>query len=222
MAARTIAIGDIHGCATALQQLVQEIQPQPEDLIVPLGDFVDRGPDSRQVLDQLIELDRQCQLVPLLGNHEIMMLQALANLESLSFWLQCGGMATVESYGGGMDIPESHIAFIQRCCRYVEIQDYLFVHANYDPELPLDQQPDRLLFWEHVIRNAPAPHRSGKTAIVGHTPQTTGEVLDLGHLICIDTYCIGDGWLTALEVNSRQLWQVSKQGEVRSQDVQRT
>jgi len=213
---RIIAIGDIHGCAAALETLIERIQPTSDDLLIPLGDYIDRGDESPRVLDLMIELTVRCQLVPLLGNHEIMLLQALEDPGSLQFWLQCGGAATIESYGGGLEnIPEDHLAFMHGCCRYVETERHIFLHANYDAELPLEAQPEDRLFWEHVYYSPPAPHQSGKTVVVGHTPQPTGDILDLDHLICIDTYCVGDGWLTALEVESRTIWQANKFGEMR-------
>ena len=73
---RTIAIGDIHGCSIALEALIEAISPQPDDTIIPLGDYVDRGIDSKGVLDRLIELRDRCNLVPILGNHDQMMLHA--------------------------------------------------------------------------------------------------------------------------------------------------
>ena len=69
MTHRVIAIGDIHGCAAALRKLIEVIDPQPEDTLVPLGDCVDRGPESRQVIDELLKLREVCRLVPLLGNY---------------------------------------------------------------------------------------------------------------------------------------------------------
>ena len=72
----TIAIGDIHGCSAALDALLDAIRPRPEDTIVTLGDYINRGPDSRGVLDRLIDLGRRCRLVPLLGNHDQMLLEA--------------------------------------------------------------------------------------------------------------------------------------------------
>src|SRR5437588_178789 len=74
---RTIAIGDIHGCSLALDGLIEAIDPQPDDTVVALGDFINRGPDSPGVLDSLIALKARCNLVPLLGNHEEMLLSAL-------------------------------------------------------------------------------------------------------------------------------------------------
>jgi serine/threonine protein phosphatase 1 len=216
MSRRTIAIGDIHGCSTALSRLIEEIQPTEDDTIVTLGDYVDRGPDSRGVIDELLELIERCELVPLIGNHEQMLLDAIVSPDALEFWRDVGGAQTLASYGGSLDqIPPHHQVFFRGLHRHYETDQHFFVHANYDPELALDQQPDRLLFWEHIVHTLPARHRSGKTAIVGHTPQGTGEILDLGHVICIDTYCFGGGWLTALDVEHGDVWQVSREGELR-------
>src|SRR4051812_30312448 len=77
MAGRTIAIGDVHGCLRALAALLDAIGPDWEDTLVPLGDYIDRGPDSRGVLDQLLALAKRCRLVPLLGNHEEMLIAAV-------------------------------------------------------------------------------------------------------------------------------------------------
>ena len=80
---------------------------------------------------------------------------------------------------------------------------------------PLDEQPDYLLFWEHLFFNTPAPHENGKIAIVGHTSQKTAEIFDLGHVICLDTFCHGGGWLTALDVSTGKRWQADKDGRLR-------
>lgn len=219
MTGRTIAIGDIHGCAQALAALLDEIAPSSEDVVVPLGDYVDRGPDSRGVVALLIDLVQRCQVVPLLGNHEAMLIESHDSPDCLEFWLRCGGRETLASYGGSLaHIPPMHLAFFQGCRRFFETDSHFMVHANYDPLLPLDQQPDRLLLWEHVIYTLPPRHASGKTAIVGHTPQSSGEILDLPHLIGIDTYCVGGGWLTAYEINTGQTWQADRKGRMRSRE----
>ena len=111
---RTIAIGDIHGCSTALARLIERVAPQPDDVIVPLGDFVDRGIDSKGVIEQLIALANRCRLVPILGNHEEMMLGAREGWSDFRFWMNCGGLACLDSYGstGRIDlIPRSHFTF---------------------------------------------------------------------------------------------------------------
>jgi serine/threonine protein phosphatase 1 len=77
MPSQVIAIGDIHGCARALRTVIEAIQPQGNDTLIPLGDCIDRGPDSRQVIDELLRLRERCNLIPLLGNHEEMMLNVL-------------------------------------------------------------------------------------------------------------------------------------------------
>ena len=217
MVKRTIAIGDIHGCAKALAALIDAIDPTENDVIVPLGDYVDRGPDSPGVISQMIELVDRCQLFPLMGNHEIMMLDAIESEEVRDFWLGVGGSETLEAYGGSLDdLPLEHLVFLRGLNRFFETETHFFVHANYDAELSLEQQPDKLLLWEHVVHTLPARHRSGKTAVVGHTPQGSGEILDMDYLVCIDTYCVGGGWLTALDVETGQIWQADREGRLRT------
>lgn len=218
MPARTIAIGDIHGCSKALRSVIEAIQPASNDTLVMLGDYVDRGPDSRGVLELVLELESRCRLVPLLGNHELMLLDAVQNPNVLGPWLECGGQATVGSYDGRLgNIPPEHLEFIRRCKRYYEVATHFFVHANYAADVPLDEQPDYLLFWEHLHFHVPAPHENGKIAIVGHTSQKSGEVLDLEHVVCIDTFCHGGGWLTAMDIDSGQIWQADRHGRLLSQ-----
>ena len=214
---RPIAIGDIHGCSRALDALLDAIRPRPDDLIVPLGDYINRGPDSRGVLDRLIHLSKQCRLVPLLGNHEEMLLEARSGVHPTT-WIGMGGVATLDSYGPGRDIaliPVEHFAFLEACLASYETETHVFVHASYDADLPMANQPVRLLRWGSLRDGLPAPYVSGKTVIVGHTSQKGGEILDLGHLTCIDTYCHGGGWLTALDVNSGEVWQANQSGAVR-------
>ncbi len=214
---RLIAVGDIHGCATAFRSLLDAVALTSQDTLVLLGDYVDRGPQSREVLDFILQLGSACRLIPLLGNHEIMMLTAFQDHSQALDWLQCGGQATLDSYGGSpADVPPQHLAFLQSCVSFFETERFLFVHANYDPRLELQDQPEAHLYWLHLHLHRPAPHVSGKTAIVGHTPQKSGEVLDLGHLICLDTYCVGGGWLTAMDVESRTVWQADRQGRLRT------
>jgi serine/threonine protein phosphatase 1 len=214
---RTIAIGDIHGCFRALSSLLDAVAPAADDLLVVLGDYVDRGPESREVIDLLLELQRQCCLIVLTGNHELMMLRGLEDKAERHFWLKFGGGPTLDSYGGRLEsIPAAHLQFLRGGRDYYETETHLFVHANYQPETPLDQQSETILMWTHLDLRVPPPHVSGKTVIVGHTPQVDGEVLDLGHLICIDTFCCGGGWLTALEVQTREVWQTDREGRLRN------
>jgi serine/threonine protein phosphatase 1 len=227
MPERLIAIGDIHGCSAALEALLGAIKPGPGDTIVTLGDYVDRGPDSRGVIEKLVRLSAQTHLVSLLGNHDKMMLDAFENtsdaidrgrlLSETEEWLMCGGDATLASYGTNspQGIPPAHFDFLSACPKYYETERHIFIHANYAAELPLEEQPDYLLLWESLRRHLPGPHYSGKTVVVGHTSQKTGEILDLDYLKCIDTWCYGEGWLTALNVFSGKQWQADKGGSLR-------
>jgi calcineurin-like phosphoesterase family protein len=217
---RTIAIGDIHGCSQALEVVLRAIEPKPDDTIVALGDYIDRGTDSRGVVEQMLALAKQCRLVPLMGNHEIMLLDALNRGSYDSGWLLCGGKETLLSYGGGLEnIPPDHIDFFRSLVPYYETDTHFFVHANYQYDMPLADQPDYLLYWEHLHLSPPRPHDGGKRAIVGHTSQKNCEILDLGHVVCLDTFCHGGGWLTALEVDSGQVWQADRFGNLRGAGV---
>ncbi len=211
---RTIAIGDIHGCLRALEGLVAAIEPTESDRLIFLGDYVDRGPHSKGVIDLLLELRKRCQMVCLLGNHEVM-LRLVLNGPITQEWLQLGGSETLASYGGSLkNMPGAHVDFLFSLRPYYETESAVFVHANYDAELAMQDQPEELLYWEH-LGVLPGPHRSGKKVFVGHTPQISGEVGDFGYLKCLDTFCFGGGWLTAMEVDQGCLWQVSKTGKLR-------
>jgi serine/threonine protein phosphatase 1 len=217
MPQRTIAIGDVHGCNAALDALLQAIQPVADDCIVMLGDYIDRGPGSRQVVDRLLQLSSQCQLIPLMGNHELMLLSARQSASDLAMWLESGGRETLGSYAGSLEsIPEEHLRFLEACRWSYETDSHLFVHANYHADAALEDQTEFVLFWKHLPYGRPLPHYSGKIAVLGHTPQRSGQILDAGHFLCIDTFCVGGGWLTALDVNTRQVWQANRAGQLRS------
>jgi serine/threonine protein phosphatase 1 len=215
---RLFAISDIHGCLPALESLLTAISPQPEDTIVTLGDYIDRGPQSREVLERLMALREQCRLVPLLGNHDQMMLMVHGGRRDLfTDWLLFGGSATMKSYGieRPEDLPNSHIIFLQSCQLCFEADRHFFLHGNYQANVSLDKQPPNTVLWESLKARQPGPHQCGKKAIVGHTAQKNGEILDLGYLKCIDTCCYGEGWLTAMELPSGKVWQANKLGQMR-------
>jgi serine/threonine protein phosphatase 1 len=134
-------------------------------------------------------------------------------------WLQFGGIDTLDSYGFAGDmrvIPVEHREFLDGLVDYHEEEDCFFVHANYDPNIPLEDQPEDLLRWVKLSEFVPPPHRNGKKAICGHTHDRGGEIFDVGHLVCLDTYCYGGGWLTAMEVRTGEIWQANRRGELRS------
>lgn len=234
-----IAIGDIHGCVTALRTLERLVPLGRGETLVTLGDYVDRGPQSREVLDWLIGYrSRGGQLVSLLGNHELMMLRARRGVLARNRWLANGGLETLRSYASAgappdsqiqedqgqisrslrafslEEIPEAHWSFLASCAPYHETDSHLFVHANLDPDQPMAEQTEENLFWQRL--GNPKPHVSGKHMICGHTPQSDGEPRALPHATCIDTMAYAGGWLTALDVETGQCWQANEQGEARS------
>ena len=219
MTGRLIAIGDIHGCLEALNRLFHAIEPTSQDTIITLGDYCDRGPDTKGVIDRLIALQSECKLVALAGNHEEMMLDVIRDDKPHFRWLQYGGVETLDSYGfiGSLEvIPPEHMAFFNSMVDFYETENHLFTHANYNPSLPLAERDIFTLRWLKLTDSLPPPHFSGKRAVVGHTHDRGGEIFDVGHSVCIDTFCYGGGWLTALEANTGELWQSNFHGELRS------
>ncbi|MEQ8788972.1 MAG: metallophosphoesterase [Pirellulaceae bacterium] len=218
---RTIAIGDIHGCWHALEALLAEIVPVAGDEIVVLGDFIDNGPQTREVIDALIDLQDICRVVYIKGNHEEMLLDGLNSSATREYWEMCGGFATINSYrysGSIDDIPPRHIELLQAARDWYETPSHLFTHANFDAHLPMRDQPVHTLRWSILEPENVECHHSGKTAIVGHTEQSNGEILDLECVQCIDTSCWRYGWLTALDVHSGQIRQASRFGMLRQRD----
>jgi serine/threonine protein phosphatase 1 len=220
---RTLAIGDIHGCSRALAALLDAADPEPDDRLITLGDYVDRGPDSRGVLELLSRLHAVGRLVALRGNHDVMMIEARLGGESLKTWLACGGGPTLASYGitkhklAALDaIPERHWRFLEDdCVDWYETERHFFVHANAHPDLPLAEQPRYLLYWEKLDK--PVAHESGKVMVCGHTPQRDRLPRNLGTTVCLDTAVYeADGWLTCLDVDAGSYWQANDRGEVRS------
>lgn len=135
---RTLVIGDIHGCLHALDCLLATVEVRQDDLLITLGDYVDRGPDSKGVLDRLLALRDRCRLVSLKGNHELMMLAARKDAQHFDDWLASGGASALASYGAVSDwqtfaqaIPPEHWRFLEQKCRaFYETDRHFFVHAN--------------------------------------------------------------------------------------------
>ncbi len=212
---RRFVIGDIHGCGKALGSLIEAIEPTRNDELIFLGDYVDRGPDSKDVIDQIIALQEVTNVVALRGNHEIMLMGvALRGLDP-DPWLRSGGQATVTSYGGKLSkIPASHFAFFQDLRSFYETNDSIFVHANYHHNRDMPDQEEAHTYWTHLTIPPPR-HKSGKRVFVGHTPQPGGNILHLDHLVCVDTYCFGGGYLTALNVETFEMIQCNLHGHIR-------
>jgi serine/threonine protein phosphatase 1 len=215
-------MGDIHGCLTAFETLLAVVHPGPEDLLVTLGDYVDRGPDSKGVLERLLELENCTTLVPLLGNHDRLFLQFLeGQFDHFVNWLSVGGVQTLDSYGGRSRVPESHERFLRERCQLVfepAGADVFFAHGSADPAVPLPQQSEEWLLWKRVTE-VDRWHVSGKRLICGHTAQRSGLPWVAPHAVCLDTFAFGGGWLSCLDVTGNQVTQANEQGAVRSFDL---
>jgi serine/threonine protein phosphatase 1 len=218
---RVLAIGDIHGCLGPLDDLLAWVKPEPDDVLITLGDYVDRGPDTRGVLDRLIQLKKERPVVCLRGNHEVMMLAARdGGRGERKMWLSVGGVQALGSYGGHgrtgslESVPPEHWDFLEsELVDYHERERFIFVHAGVYTDTPLDEQPDSMLFWEFLPDAM--RHESGKTVVCGHTSQKSGVPKVVPGAVCIDTYAHGGGWLTCLDATSGRYWQVDALGRKR-------
>lgn len=228
---RVYAIGDIHGRLDLTETLLQSIAADHEargaadPLIVFLGDLVDRGPDSRGVIERLIEFRGghiDCRF--LMGNHEEVFLRAqTGDLRALKFLLRIGGRATILSYGidedeyQGLDfdqlmatlqrrVPAEHIAFLRGFEDSVEVGDYLFVHAGIRPGVELGAQKPSDLRW---IREDFLDHRDSFGKMVVHGHSITEEVDLRANRIGIDTGAYQSGRLTAVGLEGAERWFLS-------------
>lgn len=225
MAGRLLVIGDIHGFLTPLNLLLDHLKPDLEDTLVTLGDYIDRGPQSKDVLFKLIQLKTLTNLQMLIGNHDLMFLESIHFKRFNTDWLLYGGLQTLESFGVDLANPDFQlfdakiVDFLKsECSRYWEDEKHIFVHAGVDPSLPLDQQTDKLLFWDKLDPNF-CGHQSGKKVVCGHTRQISGEPLNLKNLLCLDTNVYGGGWLTCCDLNSMEYWQANALGEFRQAKI---
>ena len=215
-------IGDIHGCVAELSRLVEGLPLAQGDRVVFLGDYIDRGPDSRAVVAYLLSLQQEysgMEFVFLKGNHEDMLLSYLGlSGQHGDMFLANGGKATLASYGIETDkvtggnalsmIPESHLSFFQTLNHYHIMDSFLCVHAGIQPEKPLAEQTDEELFW---IRNAfiYRSHTLPYTVLFGHTPQST-VFYDLPFKVGLDTGLVYGNMLTCLEVDEKVLFQIGR------------
>jgi serine/threonine protein phosphatase 1 len=223
---RVYAIGDVHGRADLLANLFARIdadlqaRPIPHPIQVLLGDYIDRGPDSRQVIDLLIGRRRSHDLIPLKGNHEQCALNVLLDPSSLLQWKSIGGLNTVLSYGVTPrwnddfqsisavalaftnNLPEPHRRFLQGLPLSLTCGDFFFVHAGARPGIRLQEQSERDLLW---IREDFLLHEEdfGKVVVHGHTPHLEPEIKP--NRINIDTGAYATGRLTCLVLEDEEM-----------------
>jgi serine/threonine protein phosphatase 1 len=226
-AGRLFAIGDIHGCPDELSAILNAIKPVRGDTVVCVGDYVDRGPSARDVIELLLDRERQAgaEFVFLKGNHEDMMSAFLGLPGNYGdSFLFNGGVITLESYGVGErelseardHIPDPHLDFVKRLATSYLRPPYLFVHAGVVPALEMEEQRVEDMLWirqEFIF----SPHKLGSTVVFGHTPMRA-VMVDLPYKLGIDTGLVYGGKLTCIELTEGVLYQVGR----RSRQVKST
>lgn len=201
---KIFAIGDIHGCADKLKALMKEIPVDyANDTLVFIGDYIDRGPDSFEVVDYLVDLKKEHpDIVFLKGNHEDMLQKYLEGTDRFTYLFN-GGQKTLDSYLNRPNksefspIPSDHLEFYQSLVFHYETEDYLFVHAGLREKIPLKKQNPQELLWirEDFIDSK---FDFGKRVIFGHTP--FAEPLLLSNKIGIDTGAVYGNRLTCVQL----------------------
>jgi serine/threonine protein phosphatase 1 len=198
---KIFAVGDIHGCFQKLQELMEKLPVKyDKDTLVFLGDYIDRGEKSFQVVDYLADLKKKhSNIVFLKGNHEEMFFNYLSGEDEITFLFN-GGEQTLKGYtdtNGNVSVPQSHLDFFNSLQLYYETDDYIFVHAGLKEGVPFDKQKPEDLLW---IRKSfiDSGYDFGKLVVFGHTPYS--EVLIKDNKIGIDTGAVYGYKLTCLEL----------------------
>ncbi len=228
---RIYAIGDIHGRSDLLDRATDHIdsdiaaRPASHVIEIYLGDYIDRGPDSKGVIDRLVaRMTRSHTCIFLMGNHEATLLDFLDDPRILRQWRRYGGLETLVSYGIDypmnmaettletcraqlhQNMPDAHLSFIRRCRLIYEIGDYLFVHAGIRPGVKLEGQSRDDLLW---IRGDFTTYTGSlpKHVVHGHTPVAEPDLT--AYRSNIDTRAYDSGRLTMMKLDSdgRRIWQ---------------
>ena len=213
MEGRLLAVGDIHGYREKLERLIDKVKPTEKDQVVFLGDLIDRGPDSKGVMEYVLNFCRHFpKTVVLRGNHEDLLLQSLKEPHTLSRYFYGGGWQTFESYGSTSYLnfmPQEHLDFLDSRPVYFQTDDYFFVHAGLRPHVPIEGQSSQDLVWiRHEFLKS--DYDWGPVIVTGHTPHLKPVlrkkriVLDTG--VCYPEYGLGS--LTCCDVRERHYWQV--------------
>jgi serine/threonine protein phosphatase 1 len=217
MSHRRIIIGDVHGHYEGLMTLLNEIAPGSDDQVYFLGDLIDRGPNSAQVVNFVKESSYTC----LLGNHEQLLLDAFpygqAFAPALQAWLYSGGRSTVTSYPDANLLLE-HIEWLQTLPAYLDLGDIWLVHAGVHPLLPIQAQTTHEFCWiRDEFHSSSKPYFPDKLIITGHTitftlPKVSPGALAKGNgWLDIDTgaYHPKSGWLTGLDIKNGRVYQAN-------------
>jgi serine/threonine protein phosphatase 1 len=203
-AEKIFIVGDIHGCLDMLKRLIDKIEWNPaNDRLIFIGDYIDRGENSKGVVDFILKLKKDSSLIQcLIGNHEQMFLDYLSGVDSQSSLLN-GGLSTLKSYEEvrrSQDdalIPSSHLDFYSSLLSMIELEQYYIVHAGFRPNISIEDQDLNDMIWireEFIYSN----YDFGKVVIFGHTPLNSPLIMK--NKIGIDTGAVFGNYLTCLEL----------------------
>lgn len=201
---RLIGISDIHGEYEKLCSVLDKITPQKDDTIIFMGDYIDRGSKSREVVDKVIDMQNICKCVYLIGSHEYALLHAKSDdYYHYLFW-NYGGDATAASYGSFDNIFKVHGDFFNNLIPYYLTDDYLFIHAGIRTDVPLENQDlvDMVYIRSEFYKKK---HNLSQKIIFGHTEFDKPQIQD--DKICIDTGCgkYKDAPLTAILIEDNNV-----------------
>ncbi|NER40144.1 MAG: serine/threonine protein phosphatase [Oscillatoria sp. SIO1A7] len=214
---RRIFIGDVHGHYEGLMMLLEAIAPGKSDRLFFVGDLIDRGPGSSQVVKFVKQNSHSC----VRGNHEQLILDAFQNNQvnpsALQAWLYSGGENTVASYSDAAALLED-VEWIRTLPLYIDLGDIWLVHAGVHPQLPIEDQGAEDFCWiRRPFHEMSQPYFPNKLIIIGHTITFTFPGVEPGELakgkgwLGIETgaYHSKSGWLTGLDVTSRKVYQIN-------------
>lgn len=210
------AIGDIHGAYKALIQCFERAQfDYEQDRLIVIGDVCDGYPDVKQCIDELLKV-KHCDLI--IGNHDIWTLDWALRGDKPEIWTSQGGNRTMASYNGG-PMPKEHIDFLKNGRLWLEIENKLFVHAGFNPDIPLEKNDPFLLVWDRdLLDRAWKKYLSGQEEqigkyediFIGHTTTNFYNTLKPIHACNIWDIDTGAGWsgkLTIIDVDTKEYWQ---------------
>ena len=214
MKSRIFAIGDIHGCFQSFKILIEDkIRFNTSDKLILLGDYIDRGTESKEVIDYILRLQQNgSDIIPLLGNHEVMLLDAYENTDKIPLWLYNGGIQTLKSFSISElnNIDSAYIDFLRTLPYYYSLDEFLFVHAGFNDKINDPFEDKYSMLW-NCLKKYSNPLLENKIIIHGHCPQKVSTLENSlendRKVINIDTGCVytdkkGYGKLTAIEIKS--------------------
>jgi serine/threonine protein phosphatase 1 len=208
---RTFVIGDIHGAYRALRQCLERADfDLDSDQLICLGDVADGWPETKASIDELMKIKN---LVYVLGNHDFWTLEWMTSGYADDLWLTQGGRATVQSYPDG--VPASHINFLEKASYYYETKNKLFVHAGFNPKLPIEKQSLNILLWDRSLaRLALDFFLMGKEekitsfdeVYIGHTPVLYDNPIRSGDVWLMDTGAGWSGVLSMMNIDTKEVF----------------